>query len=210
MVSEDKISTDWEYFDSTKLNTGDIVFVKYNNFNGTVIKSMCSCKWHHLGIVYRDKETNDVFILEGARYSSLKLSNFFKIKLEDWLRVNRKCDIGYMPLKGKKLDPDVLYDVFEELIFKGVLRGFSPSWNRFLFERKYYQLFDHQLSDLTCVEGAIYTLQKAGVFEKKLCPTSYFIQYVLRRQIKTINGYEYGKPIELIRIENKKFYSLVD
>lgn len=102
---------------SLNLQTGDLVFVSYNNFLGYFIRGWLGSAWTHVGMIM--KHENKLYVMETADYSSVKSStsklakNSFKYSLpknngllvipfETWKSLNKNHTITFKHLRTPK------------------------------------------------------------------------------------------------------------
>lgn len=90
-----------------QMNTGDLLFVSYDNTLGYSMRIVSGSIWTHVGMVMRDKK--DLYIMETADYSSSeqirnkqiklpKTNGLLAVPLDTWLKLNQNHSIAYRQL----------------------------------------------------------------------------------------------------------------
>ncbi len=192
-LPDDYIDIDDEYFDPFSYKTGDILCVGYKHVGAMLVHLLSGTEWSHTGIIWRDPNTNEAFVLEGARYKGKKYHGFFKIDLMTWYKINKYSKVCRVPIEGT-VDPDVLYEAFTPFLRTENVKGININWVRFLSHSPYKDFNEWDYKHRTCVEATIHTLQTAGIFEKEYAASSFYASHVIRRGIKCRPGFKYLKP----------------
>ncbi len=143
------------------LDTGDLVFVAYDNSLGKISKFWYGSKWTHVGIVYRDEE-DEVFVLEVAEYNN---PNFEKgvvqIPMKSWLGLNKDFEITYKHI-NIPIDSDNLYKIFNR--YKNMklhkLSANPKNLKKFLFP------IGEDKSSLTCNELVTKIFEEMDIIPK--------------------------------------------
>lgn len=179
------------------LRTGDVLGVGYTHPFGWFVKAWSGSMWSHTGIVWKDPQDNQIYVLEAAMYHD-PYKGVFRIPILDWLRINRKSYIGLARLKGKSLDPVALIQAFEERKKHVELEGYNWRWYRLLFRTPYHE---ETRKRYTCYEIVVIILQDVGVVRKLYTCSSYWPYHVMKGQIHTTKGYSYDDAV-LLNVEN--------
>lgn len=85
----------------TNLNTGDIILVNYDSKFGYMVKLYTGSGWTHSSIVYKCLQTQKIYIIEIADYSSMdrpEYKGLCIIPLDTWLELNDERIIGVRKL----------------------------------------------------------------------------------------------------------------
>lgn len=169
------------------LNTGDLVFVKYDNSLGYLMRLWSGSKWTHMGMIYRN-EIGDLFVMETANYSKDK--GVLLIPLYRWQRFNKNCEISIMKLNAPEdFDRNVLYENFQKLRGKK-LDTFNTKWIRLITKHKYKNLSEQQ--NITCYELIVHILQESNIVKKIYSPSSYFPKDFIDKNIPYETGFSYS------------------
>lgn len=169
------------------LNTGDLVFVKYDNPLGYLMRVWSGSKWTHIGMIYKS-ESGDLFVMETANYSKDK--GVLLIPLYKWQRFNKNCEVSIMKLNApENFDRNVLYENFLKLKDKK-LDTFNTKWIRLLTKHKYKSLAKQQ--NITCYELIVHILQESNVVRKIHSPSSYFPKDFIDKNIPYESGFSYS------------------
>lgn len=179
------------------LRTGDVLGVGYTHPFGWFVKAWSGSVWSHTGIVWKDPESNQVYVLEAAMYHD-PYKGVFKIPILDWIRINRKSHIGLARLKGKSVDAGKLIQAFEERKKHVELEGYNWRWYRLLFKTRYYE---ETRKRYTCYEIVVILLQDVGVVRKLYTCSSYWPYHVMTGEIHTAKGYKYENAV-LLNVDN--------
>ena len=173
-----------------ELNTGDLIFVSYKNSLGYFMRLWSNSKWTHVGIVYKDSDSN-CYIMETARYGD-KYNGVLLLPLNEWKKYNKNCEICTMKLTSSKNNlKTLLLNEFIKIKNKN-LDTFGLNWIRLLNKRKYNNL-DNQ-SNITCYELVVHLLQETGVAKKDYSPSSYFPSDLLKHKLIFNNEFKYSNP----------------
>lgn len=174
--------------ESSKLDTGDLLFVSYDNSLGSLMRVWGKSKWSHVAMVY--KSTNsEIFVMETANYPDKKGVLFLPIG--EWYRYNRKCEISTMRLnKPDNFNSDDILKSFENICDKK-LDTFGISWFRLLSKKEYKK--NNLDQNITCYEMVIHLLQEANIVKKKYSPSSYFPIDIIEGRIEINNDFSYDK-----------------
>jgi hypothetical protein len=121
-----------------ELDSGDLVFVAYNNMLGKASKLWNGSKWTHVGIAYRN--VNDqLSILEVADYNNPNFEKgVIQVPIKSWLEMNKHCEITYRKFRDKNIEdinPEDLYTLFLKYKDKKLHKfGVNPQkWKKYLF-----------------------------------------------------------------------------
>lgn len=182
------------YFFKGELNTGDIIFSRYNNLLGYFMRLYTGNPWTHMGIIHRTG--NNIFVMEVADY--LKDKGVQYIHLDKWLKLNHNCEIGVMRLKTGEIDSSELVTQFNRLKSRK-LSTFGFGWFRYLFNYSYSETLPKKI---ICTEFTIYLLQQVGVLEKHMNASSFTSQNIIDKNLYFTNGFSY----ENLQIYRKKLF----
>jgi hypothetical protein len=182
-----------EEVDFNTLNTGDILGVGYTHPFGWFVTAWSGSVWSHTGIVWKDPESGEIFVLEAAMYHG-QYRGVFKIPLVLWLRINRKFHLGVTRLKGKPVDPVQLLEAFEKRKAYVKLESYNWRWYRLLYKQRY---FEDNRKSYTCYEIVVTVLQDIGVIKKKYACSSYFPCDIMTGRISMEEGYHLEPPVML-------------
>jgi hypothetical protein len=184
--------------DIDMLKTGDILGVSYPNPFGWFVTAWSDSIWSHVGIVWRDPQSNYPYILEAADYGG-KYTGLIVIPINEWLHINRHNLTGYMSINVSP-DANLLMDNFKPLMKYG-LDAYNYNWIRLIQTRKYIpESFDipnthDKKVRYVCYELAIMMLQNAGIVKKDLMPSSYFPKHIMYGHLPLEGTYEYSKTV---------------
>lgn len=171
---------------STKLDTGDLLFVSYDNSLGYLMRTWSKSKWTHVGMVYKSPD-NKIFVMETANYPDRKGVLFLPIG--EWYRYNKKCEISVMKLrKPDNFDSNLLLKSFEN-IYDKKLDTFSISWFRLLSKNQYTK--DNLQENITCYEMVIHLLQEVNIVKKRYSPSSYFPIDIIENRVEFNSDFGY-------------------
>jgi hypothetical protein len=240
--------TDLLSLDTEALQTGDILLLSYKGYRTFFTSIVCNSIWNHMGIVYVDPATREIFILEAANYKPPFEGDLLRMPLKDWIKINKNVHCIALLKINKPVSSALLISKYAELENLDIcVQGIDLSWARFLSKktaetvdnasffcpkkkratprmarkkrqqtipykaktllaRALYQsnliqtvnqkedYYDYML---TCTEISIYLLQEVGVFSNEHTPCSYLPSDIFKRNIPTVNGYKYLKPVEV-------------
>jgi hypothetical protein len=180
------------------LNTGDLIFVRYDNSLGYFMRLISGSVWTHVSMVYRDPE-NNLYIMETANYpgppykgSTTKYKGVLFMPIAEWMTFNKHRDMGVMRLETPSdFDRNVLLSSFEKVSHKN-LDTLGISWSRLLFKRKYKE-YGNIRQNLTCYELIVHLLQQSEIAEKEYMPLSYFPRDLIKRKLNLRMGFNYRK-----------------
>lgn len=198
-----------------KLQTGDLVFVSYNNSLGYFMRGWANSVWTHVGMIMRDG--NDLYVMETADYSSLEpkdvlestkdisLKQFnkkgiFVIPFEIWKSFNKHHQISCIPLETtqelrfwdrRKLILEFWKIQQSKLDEFGV--GVSV-WSKVLWKKKFDEHENKEKQNITCFELIVKILQNANVAKKIYTPGSYYTGTLADRKLELEDGFKFGKP----------------
>ena len=175
------------FVNENSLNTGDLLFVRYNNSLGYFMRFWSGSPWTHMAMVYR--KGSDLYVMETANYRNQKGVLF--LPFGKWQKLNSKCDISVMKLTTpENFNKDIVLKSFEKLTDRK-LDTFGVSWLRLLQTEKYRKLKDKQ--NITCYELIIHLLQESGVSKKELSASSYFPSDVIQGKLSLEKDFEYSR-----------------
>jgi hypothetical protein len=196
LVKDYPLTTSKLDYDSFK--TGDIIGVSYTNPFGWFVTGWSNSIWSHIGVVWRDPNTNYPYVLEAANYGK-NYDGLITVPLNEWFRINKRNIIGYMSINISP-DSEKMMTHFESLKKYG-LDTYNINWIRLIQK----QLYDSDKFDkpncidnktrYVCYELSIMMLQNVGVVEKKLMPSSYFPRDIMYGKLPLINNYQYSSTV---------------
>lgn len=174
--------------ESSKLDTGDLLFVSYDNSLGSFMRVWSKSRWSHVAMVYKSSNS-EIFVMETANYPDKKGVLFLPIG--EWYRYNRKSEISTMKLnKPDIFNPDNVLKPFEYICNKR-LDTFGISWLRLLGKKEYKK--NNLEQNITCYEMVIHLLQEANIVKKKYSPSSYFPIDIIEGRIEYHKDFSYDK-----------------
>jgi len=166
------------------LQTGDLLFVRYDNILGYFMRFWSLSPWTHVAMVYRSP-IDKLYIMETANYRNKKGVLF--LDFDDWLKLNKNCTIAGMQMKcPDNFDKDVLLNNFKSLSSKN-LDTFGTNWVRLLYNHPYKSLNNQE--NITCYELINYLLQESNIMKKNLSPSSYFPSDIVNHNIPINKGF---------------------
>lgn len=170
-----------------ELNTGDLLFVKYDNSLGYFMRFWSNSPWTHTAMVYRAPDDN-LYVMETANYRKSKGVLFMPI--QKWIKLNQKCEISVMHLSTpESYDRNLILKSFEKIKNKK-LDTFNINWLRLLRKTPYQNLKNNE--NITCYEMIVYLLQDGGIAQKEFSPSSYFPTNIIQNQLNLNNGFEFS------------------
>lgn len=170
-----------------QFKTGDLLFVKYNNSLGTLMKIWSGSPWTHVAMIYVAPNSK-IFVLETANYAKSKGVLF--LPYNEWLKLNRKCEVGIIQLKAPdEFDRDILLSEFEKLTNKK-LDTFNINWVRLLSKKPYKSISSRE--NITCYELIVHLLQETNIAKKIHSPSSYFPKNIIEGDLKLNSGFTFG------------------
>ncbi len=187
--------------DPTLLQTGDLVGVSYHHLTGRMTTAWCSSLWGHTGIAWRAPDTNELFILETARYGR-GYNGIVRVPFDLWARINRRQKVCWLKLHntGVGVDAGRMDTFFKQL--QPARDVFNPDAARYLLRRPYKEQTVDELTKhrLNCYEVTIILLQKMGIVAKKYAYSSYSPGDIINRRIHMAPGYTYAAAVGLLPI----------
>jgi len=188
----------------TKMQTGDLVFVSYNNLLGYFMRGWTNSKWTHVGMILRDKD--DVYVMETADYSSkpdlklVKNNGILVVPIQTWRKIHKNHLIGYMSLKTpENWNRNLLASEFLKIQNLNLDSfGVGPSvWMKVLWKSKYKPIIKER-QNITCFELIVKLLQGANVAQKIYTPGSYYVNDLLQHKLELTPGFSFETPVELV------------
>lgn len=186
----------------SELNTGDLLFVRYNNQLGYFMRAVSGSVWTHTAMIYKDKNDN-LYVMETANYprspkhKNIKHKGVLFMSIQDWLIYNKHNNISVMKLETpENYDKDTLLFNFDKINDKE-LDTFGPSWLRLMFKSEYKEEINE---NITCYELIVYLLQQSDIAEKTYSASSYFPKDIIDGKLKLKNGFKYSNLRKLILI----------
>lgn len=150
------------------LKSGDLIFSSYNNIFGKAVKIWSGSKWTHVGILYKEPITENIYVLEAAEYNNPNFEKgIIKVPIKAWLKLNENCDITYKKIK-EVIDTRKVFASFLKFKEKKLYKvDVSPkTLKRILFPEK-----DNK--EITCVEFVVMMLQDMNMMSKKISSSFY-------------------------------------
>lgn len=180
------------FVNENSLNTGDLLFVRYNNPLGYFMRFWSGSPWTHMAMLYR--KGLDLYVMETANYRDKQGVLF--LPFEKWKKLNHKCEISVMKLTSpKEFNGDVVLKEFEKLTGRK-LDTFGISWLRLLQSKKYQKLRDKE--NITCYEMIVHLLQESGIAKKNLTASSYFPSNIIDGNLNLEPGFKYSELKNLL------------
>jgi len=188
------------------MQTGDLVFVSYQNLFGYFMRGITNSVWTHVGMIMRDGD--ELYVLETADYSSvnLKPNKDFKsngilvLPWEDWKSLNKHHSISLMKINTPKdWDNRKLVREFLQVQNKN-LDTFStgPSvWWKALRKQRFYDTRNEK-RNITCSELVVRIYQESDVSKKIYTPGSYNTGNLIERNLELNEGFKFEKPVRLM------------
>jgi len=175
-----------------KLETGDLLFVRYSGKYGKLIRIVTGADWSHTALVYR--KGDDVFLIEVADYTRYdepdveELSGLCVIPLNKWLQLNSSRICGYrrcQQTRPSSSDIQRALQQYDSVTLDMDLYNWSatlfPTKNKACDKNNYY-----------CSEFIALLLQKFGMLPDDINPG-----YYSPVRLTTINGYSKIKTFYL-------------
>lgn len=150
------------------LKSGDLIFTSYKNALGKAVKIWSGSKWTHVGILYKEPITENIFVLEAAEYNNPNFEKgIIKVPLRAWLKLNENCEIAYKQI-NKIVDTRKVYASFLTLKEKKLYKidVSSKTLKRIMFPEK-------ENKEITCVEFVVIMLQDMNVMSKNISSSFY-------------------------------------
>ena len=150
------------------LKSGDLIFSSYKNILGKAVKVWSGSKWTHVGMIYKEPITENLYVLEAAEYNNPNFEKgIIKIPIKAWLKLNEDCDITYKKLK-KIIDTRKVFASFLKLKEKKLYKiKVSPkTLKRIMFPQK-------ENKEITCVEFVVMMLQDMNIMSKNILSSFY-------------------------------------
>ena len=180
-----------EILDPSLLTTGDIVGVGYNNLFGYFVTCWSGSIWNHCGLVWREPNTNQVFILEAGAYGG-EYNGVFKIPLNEWIIINKNSYMGVSKLRGRKLDTVLLINKFMKRKKYVTLDSYNYNWHRLIRNIPY---FKDKRTKYTCYELVVTILQDCNVVKKIYACSSYFPRDIMIGNLPMCSDYFYDNAV---------------
>lgn len=181
-------------FDIEKYNTGDLVFVAYDNFLGYFMRVITGSPWTHVGMIMKDEDK--LYVMETADYRSknnkdlIKKNGILVVPFETWKSLNKHHKITHMNLQVPEyFDRRLLILEFLK-IQNASLDSFNigPSvWSKFLWKRTYKNIQEPE--NITCSELIAKIYQHASVMKKIYTPGSYTTKDFIENTIELEKGF---------------------
>jgi hypothetical protein len=189
-------------FDIETYNTGDLVFVAYDNFLGYFMRFWTGSPWTHVGMIMKDEDK--LYVMETADYSSIqrsyessknnetliKKNGILVLPFETWKSLNKYHRIIHRNLQvPEEFDRRTLILQFLK-IQNSELDTFDvgPSvWSKFLWKRKYKN--SQESENITCSELVAKIYQHASVMKKIYTPGSYTTKDFTENNIELEKGF---------------------
>lgn len=187
------------------LETGDLVFVAYNNTLGYFMRGYMGSSWTHVGMIM--KHENKLYVMETADYSSVKSldknqtkdltknNGILVISFETWKSLNKKHTITYKQLQTPKdFDRRVLIREFLK-IQEAKLDTFSVGmnvWSKYIWRRRYRKSsnLNQEKSNIICSELIAKIYQNTAVIKKKYDAGSYYTKDFIENNVEMESGFK--------------------
>ena len=194
-------------FDIETYNTGDLVFVAYDNLLGYFMRFWTGSPWTHVGMIMKDE--NKLYVMETADYSSLqspvkssidnskdfigtKNNGILVVPFETWKSLNKHHKIEHMNLiTPKEFDRRTLILEFLNIQNSELdTFGVGPSvWSKNLWKRSYIES-QKEKENITCSELVAKIYQSANVMKKIYTPGSYSTKDFIENKVEMEYGFE--------------------
>jgi hypothetical protein len=180
--------------------TGDLVFVNYNNPFGYFMRGWTNSVWTHVGMIMKSEE--GIFVLETSDYSRDGIKTKLKkekgilvVPFDEWMNLNKNHMKAYSSLKvPKSYDRNNILLAFLKIQEKN-LDGFSVGpdvWSKVLFKLP-YEYSDNVNRNITCFELIIKVYQDSNVMKKVYTPGSYYTSDIIKRELDFCDGFSLVK-----------------
>jgi hypothetical protein len=192
----------------SNLETGDLIFVAYENTLGYFMRGYMGSAWTHVGMIMKYKD--EVYVMETADYSCVrnpinskdyldwkyaKKSGVMVVSFEKWKSLNKKHAITFKKLQTPEhFDRRVLIQEFlkiqEQNLDTFEVGGCNLSlWSKF-FWRKSYKNINIPKSNITCSEMIAKIYQDSDVIKKTYDPGSYYTKDFMENNIEMESGFK--------------------
>ncbi len=190
------------------LDTGDLVFIAYENTLGYFMRGYMGSAWTHVGMIMRYKD--ELYVMETADYSSsmnpikskdssewkyTKKSGVMVLSFEKWKSLNKKHKITYKKLQTPEhFDRRVLIREFlkiqEQNLDTFEVGGCNLRlWNKFLWRKSYKNRYIPK-SNITCSEMIAKIYHASDVIKKVYDPGSYYTKDFIENTIEMESGFK--------------------
>jgi len=193
------------------LDTGDLIFVAYENTLGYFMRGYMGSAWTHVGMIMRYKD--EVYVMETSDYSSVrnpinskdyldwkyaKKSGVMVVSFEKWKSLNKKHRITYKKLQTPEdFDRRVLLQEFlkiqEQNLDTFEVGGCNFGlWSKFLWRKSYKNSKNINIpkSNITCSEMIAKIYQDSAVIKKTYDPGSYYTKDFKEGNIEMESGFK--------------------
>ena len=150
------------------LKSGDLIFSSYKNMLGKAVKIWSGSKWTHVGILYKEPLTENLYVLEAAEYNNPNFEKgIIKVPIKAWLKLNEDCDITYKKIKTV-IDTRKVYASFLKLKEKKLYKVdvSRKTLKRILFPQK-------ENKEITCIEFVVMMFQNMNIMNKNISSSFY-------------------------------------
>jgi hypothetical protein len=199
------------------LDTGDLVFVAYENTLGYFMRGYMGSAWTHVGMIMRYKD--ELYVLETADYRSVRVpvkspiksynnsgiehttwkyaknNGIMVLPFENWKSLNKNHTITFKKLQTPKhWDKVILVKEFLKIQEEN-LDTFEVGscnfrlWSKFIWRSKYKNRLNKK-SNITCSEMIARIYQKSGVLKKIYEPSSYYTNDFIDGNIELEQGFK--------------------
>ena len=98
--------------DISKLKTGDILCLSYNDVRSIFSSVFYASVWTHVGLVFIEQSSGEPYILEAANYRPPYSHQILRVPLLNWIRINRRArSIGHL-----KINKEISFQKIEEIV----------------------------------------------------------------------------------------------
>jgi hypothetical protein len=178
-----------------QLQTGDLLFVSYDNSLGKFMKVWSNSKWTHVGMVYKAPD-NEIYVMETANYRKKK--GVLLLPFIDWYKNNRHYKMVVKQLEAvNNNSKDCLVNLihhFDEVNEKK-LDTFGTSWLRLIGTKSYKSINERE--NITCYELVAHLLQEAEIIRKEKSPCSYLPSSMYYDELPKNENYSYTKGMNI-------------
>lgn len=155
-----------------KLETGDLIFIRYESKHGKIIKVVTDSDWSHTAFVYR--KNGNVYLIEVADYTNYDepdvkdLCGLCIIPIDKWLQLNDGRICGYrkcqQPPTNKAVE-DLLQQYHHITLDMDLY-----NWSAILFHTKNKKV---PKNNYFCSEFIAFLMQRLGLLDDTINPGYY-------------------------------------
>lgn len=184
----------------SNLDNGDLIFVSYNNTLGKVVKIWSGSKWTHIGMIFRNPDTQELSVLEVAEYNNTNFDKgVIEVPLKSWLKMNEDFEIGYRKINANINSYD-LFELYEKYQGKKLYKlSMNPNKIKsFIFPS--LRSKDLDIKDLSCVDFVVLMLKDLKLIKRSYIDITtvsdiidYFDEVIEEKEGKTGKSIPCGK-----------------